>query len=126
MRIDYSNCDIINKTICFHDNILDAFNYDYNAEKIALILHDDISQKRIKMVFNYVIGFDMVACAFWGKSPHILDWECSSINNHLFGRLKREQEDNKYDNMIWETAFFEVMFTFTWGIVLPLYVNPFM
>ena len=80
MIIDGKNPELINtKAVNVHDHILEQLNFDRTLDKLKLIISKSNGDKKYTIEFLDVLGFKMTACDFWGKSPHILDFEY--VNN---------------------------------------------
>ncbi len=125
MKIDITNLDLLSTDIYIHDSIFYKmeFNYQSREKNIRVELETPYISggKRYNIDFYNVIGFDMVSCDFWGKSPHILDWEpMKSDRKVLIKRLFEEQFSDKNYNASKlanrkESDFIETLFTFTSG-----------
>lgn len=77
MKLDSSNIDILNsKCFSIHDDIFKSlvFNRDIGIIDISLQkASGDLSDYKIR--YCNVIGIEMTSCDFWGRSPHVLDFE---------------------------------------------------
>ena len=99
MRIDAFNCTAIDSDVYIHDFLFENMQYDYLKNKITIRLINESSPERIQMIeFYNVIGFDMVACDFWGASPYVLDWESIEKESQKFvKKFLTEKQDNNYE-----------------------------
>lgn len=122
MKIDVSNCDIINsKSITIHDCILADFRFDRNGKHLHLELSREEGEQKVKRVyvdFFGVIGFEMTSCDYWGSSPYILDFEsiekgCMNIIPKLFDR--KNQNDWPECSLSDQNDYFETVITFVSG-----------
>lgn len=90
MRIDKSNCKIINsKKNYIHDAIFDDVVFNYQKK----VLYVSIQNKSKIIEFYNVIGFNMTACDYWGEDPFVFDWEYND-NFHLVEDLFVKKESN--------------------------------
>lgn len=122
MKIDVSNCDIINSNgITIHDYILADFHFDRNGKLLHLELSREEGEqemKRVSVDFIGVIGFEMTSCDYWGSSPYILDFEsveksCMNIIPKLFDR--KNQNDWPECSLSGQNDYFETVITFVSG-----------
>ncbi len=90
MRIDKSNCKIINsKKNYIHDAIFDDVVFNYQKK----VLYVSIQNKSKIIEFYNVIGFNITACDYWGEDPFVFDWEYND-NFHLVEDLFVKKESN--------------------------------
>ena len=83
MIINNSNGNIINsKSVCLHDDIVKNLSFERKNNILELLVKKDgFTDKTYTICFTGVLGFQMTACDFWGKSPHILDFEYVDDSN---------------------------------------------
>lgn len=120
MKIDAFNKDIINtSTINIHDSIFINMTYHYFEKKIDFIAKNDQNMKKTyHLEFFNVIGYEMISCEFWGKSPYIFDWEVKKAQDQaLIAKLTKEQkvQNYPYSRLKNDTKYFESTITFTSG-----------
>lgn len=77
MKLDITNGNLINsKDIDIHDWIFKEIGFNYKEKKMCVCLQNPQSNIKEEIIeFVNVIGFNMTSSDFWGKSPHVLDWE---------------------------------------------------
>lgn len=114
------NKEIINsKKINIHDSVFKGMFFDYDEKKVHIkVVNVGSESKTYSIEFFNVIGFEMVSCDFWGKSPHVFDWSAlKEENQHLIKSLFQEQQNNnyQYSRITDKTKFLETFFTFTSG-----------
>jgi len=120
MIINTSNINLITeRKISIHDYIFLKMEFNYIKEKLAVdILDDNMNEVPHTIEFCNIIGFEMQHCNFWGKSPHILDWEIAEENEEtMIPKLFYEKQKNNYDssNLIDGEKYIESIITFTSG-----------
>lgn len=119
MTIDVSNAEIINsKEVCMHDDILKELCFIRHEKKLQLLMLREEMFKRYTVDFFRVIGFEMTACDFWGRAPHILDFEyVERKNNTLIPKLfeKKEKGNYKYSSLRNREDYIETVITFSSG-----------
>ena len=100
MIIDASNGNIINsKEVYIHDDILEEFNFNRAEKKLhlSIIKEEKFNRIRFSIEFLNVIGFEMTSCDFWGRSPHILDFEYVEKDNAIIiSKLFEMKNSNDY------------------------------
>ena len=98
MRIDAFNYTAIDSDVYIHDFLFEDMQYNYIQNKITIRLINETSPERKEIIeFYNVIGFDMVACDFWGTSPYVLDWESiEKENQKLVKKFLAEKQNNNY------------------------------
>lgn len=99
MRFDSLNHGIENtREANIHDSIVLTIQYDYYHNTILFESKDDWGRNVIySLLFNNVIGFEMMSCDFWGKSPHVFDWGCEEkTDQYLINRLFAEKNTHNY------------------------------
>lgn len=94
MRIDYTNKEIIDNEIYVHDSIFEGFLYKSTEKQLLVEFKNDYLEKTFNIQFYNVLILNCEMCEFWGKSPHILNWETSDDEN-LIKEMKKKQNDNK-------------------------------
>lgn len=125
MKIDAFNKDIINtSTIYIHDSVFINMTYNYFEKKIDFKSQNDQNITKIyHLEFFNVIGYEMISCEFWGKSPYIFDWEVKKKEDQaLIAKLVKEQNDHHYPYSCFsnDTKYFESVITFTSGNKLTI------
>ena len=120
MVIDYSNGEVVFLTsLNMHDHIFNGIQFDYGEKKIyAEITATGSSNQKYAIEFINVIGFEMVSCDFWGKSPHILDFEFIKPHEHrLLKKLLEEGKNNNYfcSNLYRNKTYIETVLVFASG-----------
>lgn len=105
MRIDKSNCEIINsKEIYIHDSMFNDVVFDYQKK----VLYVSILKNKI-IEFHNVIGYYMTACDYWGEGPFVLDWELSDkflLTEKLFMKTEDSIGNQRLNN---KEKFFETV-----------------
>lgn len=131
MIIDYKNGDIINsQDVYLHDDIFKNMTYDHSKNEICIELETEVlnfdreKQRKYCILFCNVIGIEATFCEFWGKSPHVFDFEFIDIKNEkllpkLTNKASVESEKNSrhidYSKLGSKTNFIETLFTMTSG-----------
>ncbi len=107
MKIDSKNTYIINSEMHFHDYIFNEFKYDYEYNTIKTVLQSYLEGKFVRIEFFNVIGFNMISCDFWGRSPRISSiavlekdeytlipklYEEKIKKEYIFSRLKKQDD----------------------------------
>ncbi len=120
MIIDTSNINLIaERKLSIHDYIFVKMEFDYKSEKLSVsILDDNMNESPHTIEFCNIIGFEMQHCNFWGKSPHILDWEIAEENEEIIiPKLFDEKRKNDYDssNLVDGEKYIESIITFSSG-----------
>lgn len=100
MIIDASNGNIINsKEVYIHDDILKEFTFNRAEKKLhlSIVKEEKFNSVRFSIDFLNVIGFEMTSCDFWGRSPHILDFEyVEKDNTTIIPKLFKMKNNNDY------------------------------
>ena len=123
MKIDKINGDIINTDkINIHDYIFKELKFDYSNKNIyILLLGPEPKAGSIIIIFFNVIGFNMISCDFWGKSPHVLDWEFVQDEEQLLTNKLLEEKHNFSDSKLEGfTTYMETVMTLTSGDLLTI------
>ena len=124
MVIDYSNGEVAFLTnFNIHDHIFNSMQFDYREKNIYIeITATGSSNQKYTIEFRNVIGFDMVSCDFWGKSPHILSFEFIKPSNYRLIKTLLEEKNNNYfcSNLSKNKTFIETVFVFTSGDKLTI------
>ena len=119
MRIDAFNYTAIDSDVYIHDFLFEDMQYNYIQNKITIRLINETSPERKEIIeFYNVIGFDMVACDFWGTSPYVLDWESiEKENQKLVKKFLAEKQNNNYEyaRICAESEYVESIITFISG-----------
>lgn len=113
MRIGKENGKIINtKEVYLHDSIVETIVFDRLNKMLKVKVElSDINE----LAFYDVAGFEMTACDYWGKSPHVCDFEWVKDKKLLPKLLENEYADKSMGkDMI------EVLFTFISGDTLRI------
>lgn len=72
MRIDKHNLHLLNTTeVHVHDDIYVGLQYDYESNRLLVRLLSEDEETKKTITFYNVIGYNMLACDFWGRSPHV-------------------------------------------------------
>lgn len=102
-----------------HDHIFNSMQFDYKEKNIYVeITATDSSNEKYTVEFAKVIGFEMILCDFWGKSPHILSCEFIKSSDYvLIKKLVEEEEINHYccSSLSKNKTYIETVFVFTSG-----------
>lgn len=101
MRMDAFNGSIINTNKKYiHDYIFKGLKFDYLKKNVyAFLLKPNSEEDIITISFCNVLGLDMISCDFWGKSPHVFDWEfVEGEESLLTSRLFEEKNTHNYLN----------------------------
>ncbi len=120
MRIENSNGNIINSEIYIHDDIFNNLLYEKDSNTLKLLL-SKANEYESKYEINYinVIAFEMTSCNYWGKSPHILDFEYVEHNNcKLLPALYEKQKGMPYNpecKLACKNDYIETVITFSSG-----------
>ena len=100
MIIDTSNGNIINsKEVYINDDILEEFTFNRAEKKLhlSIVKEEKFNSVRFSIDFLNVIGFEMTSCDFWGRSPHILDFEyVEKDNTTIIPKLFEMKNNNDY------------------------------
>ena len=119
MIIDVSNAEIINtKEVYIHDDIFEELWFNREGKQLHLLILKTEIYKSYTIDFFRVIGFEMTACDFWGRAPHILDFEyVERKNNTLIPKLfeKKEKGNYKYSSLRNQEDYIETVITFSSG-----------
>ena len=120
MKIENSNGNIINTEIYIHDDIFNNLLYDKNSNTLRLLLSKS-NECEDKYEINYinVIAFEVTSCDYWGKSPHILDFEYVEYSNcKLLPALYEKQKKMPYNpecRLTYKKEYIDTIITFTSG-----------
>lgn len=125
MRIDVINGEVINKKeVSIHDFIFNGLNYNYKENTVCIyLLNAETNKKNITITYLNVIAFTMIACDFWGSSPHILDWEFVKGEEQLLtNNIIETKESHKYTYSKIDNAkrYMETIITFSSGDTLTI------
>lgn len=119
MKIKAENGSMINsKTVNIHDFILESFLFDRQNNELVLRLLDEQNNLQHSLIFEGVIGFEMSACNYWGKSPYILDFEYMDPSEQkIIVKLfdKNEKENYPFCELKDISVYLETMITFVSG-----------
>lgn len=122
MRIDFSNCHVLNSNeINIHDDVLCNMHFDREKGELRVRLQKPLEGDReYEIKFSNVIGVSISACNFWGRSPHVLDFEYVEPNEQvLFPKLEHtRRERHPQCKLQTGTVFIETVMTFISGDVL--------
>ena len=125
MIINANNGQVINsKEVSIHDYVLKDFCFKRCDKKLRLSLSEGVNADAVLTIdFLNVIGFNMTACDFWGRSPHVLDFEyVEKADNKLIPKLFAEKENNDYTfcTLKDRESYFETVITFVSGDKLTI------
>lgn len=102
-----------------HDSIFKLMTFDYAEKCLYIEVVSDNSNDRKRVIkFINVIGFNMVSCDFWGKSPHILDWSVHLTQDQsIIKKLIEEKEcyHYRFSRLEDEQTYLESVILFTSG-----------
>lgn len=121
MRIDDSNGKLLDsKDFNFHDDILDQLLFNRDKQEMNLfIIKEEYKNKKYIIRFCGVIGFEMTSCDFWGKSPHILDFEYIEHNSRIvipkLYNIKNNSQINPMCKLTDDSKYIETTITFASG-----------
>lgn len=121
MRIDSFNGHIINsEKIYVHDDILKQLHFDcYKSELVLVILTENDKQNEYFIKFRNILGFKMTSCDFWGRSPHILDFEYVVHEGRAMlpelDKIKESIPVNPLCKLLTKTEYLECVLTLTSG-----------
>lgn len=124
MIINAKDGNLINSNMVnVHDFIFEKFIFDRKSNELVITLFNEASNLQHVVKFTGVIGFEMSACDFWGKSPYILDFEyIEPHNQNLADKLfaRKEASHHPFCELKDKNEYFETMLTFTSGDQLCL------
>lgn len=119
MIINVKNGSMINSNMVnVHDFILENFTFNRQINELVLTLFDEENNLQHIMRFAGVIGFEISACNYWGKSPYILDFEYVEPGDQkIVGKLfaKNKKGYHPFCELKDISGYLETMFTFTSG-----------
>ena len=93
---DSNGKTIISNGVNLHDDILKNLSFDRKNHILELLIRKENYENQTYIIkYIGVLGFQMTACDFWGKSPHILDFEYVEHNARLL--LQHLQSATEYD-----------------------------
>lgn len=120
MIIDITCGKVINsKDVYIHDDIVEMICFSRKEKKLHLsILKQGIDEQKATIDFLQVIGFEMTACDFWGRSPHVFDFEYIPTSEQiLIPKLFEKKGDNNfpYCSLKDRDKYLETLITFTSG-----------
>lgn len=97
MIITNSNAKIINSNVVdLHDDILKKLSFERETGTVELLIKkDNFKEQTYTMRFVGVLGFQMTSCDFWGKSPHILDFEYVKHNKEILLRYLQSMTEHE-------------------------------
>ena len=82
MIINFENKNIIGtKDYYLHDDKFCDFKYNYYENRIIFQTTTEDKSKMRTIIFENVLGFQMLSGDFWGRSPHIFDWELITMED---------------------------------------------
>ena len=101
IKIDKNNFEEINtkEEFYIHDYIIHELRFDYCQKRIDFSIEPYISNGEIKhIIFENVIGMEMITADLWGKSPRIFDFYSVKFHERqlvpkIFRKM-HEQEDH--------------------------------
>lgn len=117
MIINKNNGNILNtKDIYVHDDIFISLEFKNDNKMMLLKLKKYSNKRNYDIVLKDIIGFEMSACDFWGKSECVFDFEYVEPQEHLLiPKLKKRWENEaKLSYDIFNNCI-EVIITFTSG-----------
>lgn len=121
MRINDLNGEIIcTKNVNIHDDIIKHIKYDcLNSKLTLLVMADNDEKNEYTIVFTNVVGLELTSCDYWGRSPHVLDFEYVSYEKRtLLPRLLNAERDyplSLHCKLITNKKYIETIVTFTSG-----------
>ena len=126
MLINKLNADIINSgSVSLHDAIFHNLNFNFWEKKLTLQFEIE-SDTNLYVQFNFLetIGFNMTSCDFWGRSPHVLDFEyIESEKYNLLSNLTERKNKSPHHPLCVlnsDKKFWECLFTFSSGDTLRI------
>lgn len=119
MIINELNGKVIDtKEVCIHDDILYELRFYRLEKRIKLIIEKELDEtKKYIIEFIKVIGFEMTSCDFWGRSPHILEFEYVEVNDRIIipKLFIKEKLYPGCSSLTKEKNYIETLITFTSG-----------
>ena len=119
MKLNANNAEtIISNDINIHDYLFKSFEFDYCLKKLKIFIDSPKNDNKYCIEFFDVVGINMVSAYYWGKSPHILDWEYICIDNsRIIDQVFQEAELNNYLAPVIseKSKYVETLFTLTSG-----------
>lgn len=125
MIIDASCVERINsKEAYIHDDILEELCFKRVEKELVLTIlkQDRVENKRYKIKFLHVIGFEATSCDFWGASPYILDFEYMEENEKTIipKMFEKESADYPFCTLNNREKYIEIIITFISGDKLKI------
>lgn len=122
MRIDNSNGHMIDSNeIVVHDDIFGDMVFNRVTDELRVILTKAQNRESTyEIKFANVVGVSLTACNFWGKSPHILDFEYIEPNDQkILPNLECiRKEQHPSCKLKSDTRYIETVMTFISGDTL--------
>lgn len=122
MRIDFSNCHVLDSNeIDIHDDVFCYIHFDRETDELRVGLQNPLKGgQEYEIKFSNVIGVSISACNFWGRSPHVLDFEYVESNEQLlFSELEHTRKERHPQCKLQAgTVFIETVMTFISGDIL--------
>lgn len=99
IKIDKNNFEEINtkKEFYIHDSIIHELRFDYQQKSIDFLIEPEVENGEIKhIIFENVIGMEMITSDLWGKSPHVFDFYSEKFHKRqLIPKIFRKMHELK-------------------------------
>ncbi len=99
IKIDKNNFEEINtkEEFYIHDSIIHELRFDYQQKSIDFLIEPEVENGEIKhIIFENVIGMEMITADLWGKSPHVFDFYSEKFHKRqLIPKIFRKMHELK-------------------------------
>ena len=117
IKIDKNNFEAMNTKEEFHihDSIIHEFRFDYCQKRIDFLIEPYISNGEIKhIIFENVIGMEMITSDLWGKSPHVFDFYSEKFHKRqlvskIFGIMHEQKDQGEFSRLTVPEDYIELL-----------------
>lgn len=117
IKIDKNNFEAMNTKEEFHihDSIIHEFRFDYCQKRIDFLIEPYTSNGGIKhIIFENVIGMEMITSDLWGESPRILglhseEFEKRHLVQKIFCKMHEQEDHGEFSRLTVPEDYIELL-----------------
>ena len=123
IKIDKNNFEEINtkEEFYIHDSIIHELRFDYQQKSIDFLIEPEVENGEIKLIiFENVIGMEMITADLWGKSPHVFDFYSEKFHKRqlvskIFGIMHEQKDQGEFSRLTVPEDYIELVIVGTSG-----------
>lgn len=123
IKIDKNNFEEINtkEEFYIHDSIIHELRFDYQQKSIDFLIEPEVENGEIKhIIFENVIGMEMITSDLWGKSPHVFDFYSEKFHKRqlvskIFGKMHEQEDHGEFSRLTVPEDYIELVIVGTSG-----------